>query len=261
MKTKPWIIFVLALIHILAPLGNILANSLRSGRPLPDQVNYWFSVLPKLLLLIYLFVPILAGVFILICRRWSYWGYLVCLAVLFGSNIYAYATNTTLTNFIFLCMALLVDLLIVAYFVVPSVRKVYFDPKVRWWETAMRYIYTPDVIINGQAPGKMNNISDGGLFVQTAKTLTESDKIQVQWNDEGEQFDFHGRVVYINPKNGGFGVQFEHTPESEKSIKKLTQRLHKKGLVIPDRLPGPADSFTVWLKKLVTRGEGLFPKA
>lgn len=260
MKTKPWTIFVLALIHILAPLGNIFANSIRAGRSITEQVNYWFNVLPTHLLLIYLFIPIAAGIFIFICRRWSYWGYLICLGVLFASNIYAFTTNTSLTNFLFLCGALLIDLLVVAYFVVPSVRQVYFDPKIRWWETALRYTYSPEVVVNGSIPGKINNISEGGLFIQTEHTFHEGDKVSIRWTDSGDNFETPGHVVYVNSRAHGSGVQFEHTDESQVAMKKLTKRLHKQGLVIPDRLPGPQDSFGVWLKKLFQTGDGLFPK-
>lgn len=261
MKIKPWTIIVLALIHILAPAGNLLANALRSGRTVPQQVDYWFHVLPKHLLLIYLIAPILAGIFIYICRRWSYWAYLVCLGVLFISNVFGFMTQANTLNFVFLLGALVIDLLVVAYFMVPSVRKVYFDPRVRWWETALRYVYAAPVRISNTHEGVINNISTGGLFVITQAPLKENEAVRLEWQEADQSFDVNGKVVYFSPRAQGTGIRFEHTPETEIAIKNLTQKLHQQGHVVPERLPGPEDSFGAWIKKLITRREGLFPKS
>lgn len=258
MKRKPWSIIILALIHILAPLGNLLFNAWRSGRTLSEQWFYWFHVLPKSLLVFYILIPILAGVFIYICRRWSYWAYLACLGLVFCSNVYGFTTSVNALNFAFLCVALLVDLLVVAYFVVPSVRKVYFDPRVRWWETAPRYIYSPDMTINGHK-GTMNNISVGGLFVLDSTSLQEGQDVNLEWNHEGQIIKMDGKIVYKNPKAKGYGIRFN--TDSDPQVKRLISQLHHEGKIIPDRLPGPDDGFGHWLKNLVTKREGLFPKA
>jgi hypothetical protein len=96
MKRKPWPLIIIALLHILAPFGNLVMNAMRAGRTLPDQWFYWSQILPKHLVFVYMVIPILAGIFILICRRWSYWAYLGCLAVVFISNVYSYTTHANL---------------------------------------------------------------------------------------------------------------------------------------------------------------------
>ncbi len=136
------------------------------------QVHYWFEIIPKHLLFVYVFVPIMAGVFIYICRRWSYWAYLGCLALIFLSNLYSFLTSMNLSTFLALVIVLLADLVVVAYFVVPSVQKVYFDPRMRWWEAAPRYNFDTEGFVNGQR-AFIKNLSQGGLFMTSPANFNE----------------------------------------------------------------------------------------
>ncbi|MNU02580.1 hypothetical protein D3C72_2463330 [compost metagenome] len=67
-----------------------------------------------------------------------------------------------------------------------------------------------------------------------------------------------GNVVYKTPV--GHGVRFNHTPETSSAMKRLMNRLNKKGLIVRERLPGPEDTFIAWLKKLLHNKENLFPR-
>lgn len=236
-------------------------NALRSGRSLSQQWVYWFEVLPKSLLLIYVAVPILAGVFIYICRRWSYWAYLGCLAIILISNLYSYWTNMNISTLILLLVVLIVDLLVVAYFVVPSVQKVYFDPRMRWWEAAPRYHFNHMGTVNGEK-GFIKSISQGGLFLTSAPDLREGSTVDLAWSYQGQDVSVKGEVVYKRSAGDmpGYGIKFQHAGESERHLKSLVGKLRSEGLIISERLPGPEDSFGAWLKRLVTKGEGLFPK-
>ncbi|WP_374000601.1 PilZ domain-containing protein [Bdellovibrio bacteriovorus] len=261
MKTKPWSLIILALLHILAPVGNLVLNALRSGRTLGQQWTYWFEILPKPLLLIYLVIPVLAGIFIYVCKRWSYWAYLGCLVVVLASNIYSYMTNMNLNTLLLLIVVVVVDLLVVAYFVVPSVQKVYFDPRTRWWEAAPRYHFNHMGAVNGEK-AFVKSISQGGLLLSSAPAMNENDDVVVAWDFQGQHVEVKGKVVYKlqHGEIPQYGVRFDHGEESDRQVKELILRLHNEGLIVTERLPGPEDGFGMWLKKLVTRGEGLFPK-
>ena len=261
MKRKPWPIIVISLLHVLAPFGNIVFNSYRSGRGLVQTFQFWYYALPKALFITYVILPPLAGIFIFICRRWSYWCYVVCLTFIFFSNVYGFWTNMNLLNFITLSIVMLVDILAVGYFVAPSVRQVYFDPRMRWWETAPRY--------NFDIPGNMSgeesfikNVSEGGALVESTHTYPQSHPVELSWDYKGEAFKMPGKVVYQKPVGSKFGsgVRFDHDANSQKRMKTLIKGLHKEGKMIRDRVPGPEDSFFAWLKKLIQNKEGLFPK-
>lgn len=261
MKRKPWSLIILALLHILAPIGNFFINAIYSGRGIEGQWNFWFHALPKEFLLLYVALPMLAGVFIFICKQWSYWAYLVCLAALLVSNAFSYWTQQNLAALAMLITLLVIDLIVVAYFVVPSVQRLYFDPRLRWWEAAPRYNFGQKGMLNGHNV-HIKNMSFGGLFMSSDTLFKEGDVVEGEWTYEDQTYQAKGQVVYKMPgKDGpGYGVKFEHTPESEKALKKLNTRLHSQGLIVKERLPGPDDAFLPWLKKLVTTGQGLIPK-
>lgn len=261
MKTKPWSLIILALLHVLAPIGNLFVNAFRSNRTLGQQWQYWFEILPKYFLLIYIVVPILAGIFIYVCRRWSYWAYLCCVGIIFISNIYAYWTLMQWQTLITLMLILSIDIVIVAYFIVPSVQSVYMNPRVRWWEALPRYNFNQEGFANGEKV-TVKVLSQGGLFMTSSPSLKTDDKVECSWNFEGTNCKVSGIVIYQSNggEHSGSGVRFEHTPETQKQMKLITEKLQERGMVVAERLPGPEDSFLAWFKKLLTSGEGLFPK-
>lgn len=236
-------------------------NSYRSGRSFESTWSFWLHILPKPLFFSYVILPPIAGVFIYICRRWSYWSYAACLGLIFLGNVYGFWTNVNWVNFVTLLLVLMVDLLAVAYFFAPSVRQVYFDPRMRWWETAPRYIFNNQSFIDGQ-PSFIKNISEGGAFVETDSPYAEGQTLDLAWSYEGESFAIPAKLVYQKKQslNFGCGLRFDHTPLTQKTMSRLILRLHKDGKMIRDRIPGPEDSFWVWLRKLVINREGLFPK-
>lgn len=261
MKRKPWPIIVLSLLHILAPVGNIIFNSYRAGRSFSQTWEFWFYSFPKPLFIAYIVLPPIAGIFIFICKRWSYWCYVGCLFLIFLANAYGFWTSMNWMNFLTLFAVLVVDILAVAYFVVPSVRKVYFDPRLRWWETAPRYLFNQQGVMYSM-PGLIRNVSEGGAMFETNTAYAEGQEVELKWNYEGEEYSVPGKVVYKKTMGTGFccGVRFDHTPMTLKAMKGLVLKLHKQGKMIRDRLPGPEDSFGAWLKKLVSTRQGLFPK-
>jgi PilZ domain. len=261
MKIKPWPLVVLALLHILAPIGNLVLNAIRSNRTLLEQWNYWFHVLPPQFMFLYVIVPILAGIFIYICRRWSYGAYLSCIVILFCSNLYSLSTSLNWTTAGLVVAILVIDLLVVAYFFVPSVQKIYMDPRLRWWEAAPRYHFNNEGFINERSV-LITNLSDGGLFVFPSFVMEEGDKVNVSWTYEGTKVAVAGEVVYKapRPEGTGYGIKFAHTPESEKGVNVAIKSLHRDGKIVRERLPGPEDSFIAWLKKLIKNRDGLFPK-
>lgn len=257
MIRKPWAIIILSALHILAPLGNLFINAYRANRTLIANWNYWYYTLPKSLFIAYVVLPPVAGIMIFICRRWSYWVYLFCLTWIFAANVYGFWTNRSLMSLLFLLGILLVDFLAVAYFMVPSVRTVYFDPKARWWETAPRFNFDLKTLIDNQE-GLIRNVSVGGIFIEAWDGLQQGQDIQVEWTYNNVSFKIPGRIVYKN--NKGYGVQFLHSRDTQKQIKMFIRLLEKQGVPVAIRRVGHEDGFFAWLKRLVTKGEGLFPK-
>ncbi|MFP5519801.1 MAG: PilZ domain-containing protein [Bdellovibrionia bacterium] len=258
MKIKPWPIIILAVLHILAPIGNFVFNAFRLNHSFAQQWNYWFEIYPKPLLAVSLLTPIIAGIAIYICRKWSYYLYLVCLSIIFFVNLYAFSTSFNVQTLLALILVTAIDLVAVAYFVLPSVKKIYLDPRMRWWEAMPRYHFDEKGTINN-IEATFVNISQGGLLARSSSRFTDNSHVEVRWANSPT---LKAHIVYQGIIHGheSIGVKFEHTPESEKYIKQLIRQLEQNGKILKERLPGPEDSFGAWLKKLLTRGEGLIPK-
>ncbi|RYE67040.1 MAG: PilZ domain-containing protein, partial [Oxalobacteraceae bacterium] len=164
--------------------------------------------------------------------------------------------DMNMTNLMMLLGILLLDVLAVAYFVVPSVRTVYFDPKSRWWESAPRFNFNLETTLSGQN-GLMRNVSNGGLFVESWDGFQTGQELEVHWTYAGTDYHLPAVVVFKNTK--GYGLQFRHNPNSEKLIRKFIKNLEAAGVPVANR-GGANDSFIDWTRNLLTKGEGLFPK-
>lgn len=262
MKRRPWPLIILALLHVFAPVGNLFMNSFRHNIPMAQLWNLWWAYLPKMVVSTYVFVPIVAGVLIYICKRWSFYAYLACLALIFAVSLYGFSTDVNLLNFIYLVAVLVVDFFLVAYFMVPAVRQVYMDPRLRWWESAHRYRADLEAEVAGQGIGQIVNISEGGLFYKTAVQLQDDAAVEIKFTYNNSNYLVSGIVVHHRMMGDhGYGIQFQHTHESLKLIKKLIRELDEDGRMLTDRLPGEEDSFMAWLRGVFTSGKGLVPKA
>ena len=172
-------------------------------------------------------------------------------------NIYFWY-DTRNSQMIFpLILAYLVNILVVGFFMRGSVRKIYFDPRIRWWETQPRFYadIAAEVFLSTQKmAGQVVNISGSGLFFLSNEDLKEGDEIQIQFRDSGREINLDGQVVYIRKdKQHGFGVKFTNYKNSKKALSELLRKLRNSGAIIESRLPGPEDSFVYWLRTNLQR--------
>lgn len=217
--------------------------------------------LPKLIVASYIVVPVVAGIMIYICKRWSFYGYLACLAVAFLVSLYGFSTDVSLLNFVYLVGVLLVDFVLVAYFMVPAVRQIYLDPRLRWWESAPRYRADFEAEVVGNGLGQVVNISEGGLFFKSAAELADHAVIDIKFSYQSQSYLVKGVVVHHrNMGVHGYGIQFKHSIESAKAVKHLVSMMEDDGRRLHDRDPGEEDSFMRWLRELVSTGSGFIPK-
>ncbi len=260
MKRKPWILIVLALVHILAPVGSFIFNAVSSGRTFSEQWIYWTKVLPWPLMIIYVGLPVLAGLCIYICKKWSYYIYLACIATILVSNIFSFITHMNYLNLFLLLVVLLIDIFVVGYFMVPSVRKIYMDPRMRWWESKPRYFYDMTAQIDGSSV-QITNISAGGLLFNSNYEFEVGKDFELQWTDNGVNYKVIGEVVYRVEKMSKIhnGLKFRDNETDKLKLKGLIDGLQRDGKIISDRLPTKEDGFVPWLKKVMTSGKGLVP--
>ncbi len=254
MKQRPWPILILALFHILAPLGNILVNAWLAKISFTYYLHALMAPENRATLLIFTVVPLLGAFLIYICRKWSYVAYIALMTIPFGYSLMSYMEKSTVPMMLALIVFYVVNMLVIGYFLLPAVRRLYFDPRLRWWETKPRYKadFQSQVEYAGQQHWvEIMNISEGGAFLETTSDFPEGTLLKIFFKDSHGVVNLNGEIVYKRQQAPiGYGFKFDKAASKQPRLKELIRKLESEGALIQGRLPGPEDSFGGWLKSL-----------
>lgn len=263
MKRRPWPLIILAVLHILSPFGNKILSAYVSHVSLSDYMKIWWLKASPEVMLTSLVLPMVAGVLILICRRWSFILYLALMATILILSIKASLTYGNSLAYLTVAGMTILDLLVVCYFMIPVVRSIYFDPRMRWWETAPRFRLEAPVryLANGtEWQGTSANFSETGLFIISENLPADGSVIEIELVYKDVPLKTTGTVIHHGQMNKlGFGVQFASVGPHRKQTQLLHNLLMSEQAQLKDRMPGPEDSFVSWLKTLLATGRGLIP--
>lgn len=263
MKRRPWILIVLAILHAVAPFFNLISDALWAGFPVFYYIELFFQPHNFQKHWFHFFAPMMAGLMIYICRKWSLLTYVTIMVSLAFVSYNSYATRWDLFNPTPLIVAYTLNIGFVIYFLLPAVRSVYLDPRLRWWETSPRYQTDIHCVFSAGdflGSGNIGNFSQSGLFLKSEKIPADHAMIKIEFTYDGLPCQFQGQVIHhAKLISKGFGVQFTHSPPSKKTAKALADRLQLKGLLMPGRTFTAEDTFRWWLRQLVRTGQGLMP--
>jgi len=268
MDYRPWFIIFLAVFVALSPVQNILMFSIAYDQNVIEYIAdvYQFQTGPQLAS--FYLLPLVAGYSIYAVKNWSF-PVFVATFTFYMYQTYMTGTFPAVFNDLSLMTAvLLMNLILIAYFLLPTVRAAYFDSSVRWWEAKYRYKIEMDaeVTSNGkQVRGKISDISEGGIFVTTDGPIDVSPELHIKINYLTLNFQMQGKIVRekkneANESEYGYGIEFCEIPrENQKRLNKLIQALEL--LEIPRR-PKRRDwesDLLGWVLRLVTSGRGITP--
>ncbi len=263
MKARPWPIVTLGVIHILHPLLTFIFMGIALGDGFSqifnqssgawDNIRFWF-LFP------------LAGLAIIAMRPWSYVVLFAVWAESFVYNFKAWQAHPELLSIEILILNYLVSLFIIIYFLVPNVRAVYFNPRVRWWEQKPRFLF--DIPCSVQADdktyaGMILDLSVGGAFCALQKQYPLGTELMVKFEINQEPMRLKGKIVHERPEGEmfGYGVQFlDFDKKVQEKLQAFVKGLASQGV---GTRPNPSElqkSFFQWAKTLVTSGKGLLPQ-
>ncbi len=266
MKRKPWPLIILALLHLFAPVGNIIANSIFANVSIAIYIRALFHPDELVRTFIFLCIPILGGVLIYICKKWSYYLYLMLMIFPFLYSYMSWQSQPTVELGVYLIAFYLINLLVVGYFILPQVRQVYFDPRLRWWETKPRFKAEFETLftwVDQKATGEIKNLSEGGLFIETDLKMNAQSRIDIDFKYKEKDYNLKGEIVYGRSSGGrqGYGISLLDNETSNDSVKELIHLLSEQGALITSRSPTEEDTFTYWVKRLLTQKKGWVPEA
>jgi hypothetical protein len=159
-----------------------------------------------------------------------------------------------------LLITTIINVGLVSYFLLPAVRIVYFNKRLRWWETKPRYeidMQATLIIDNHQISCTILNISEGGALVKNINPLQMGFDACLRFSFFDQTVNVPARVVYS--QNGSMGFQFLHNNETEKKVKKIIRKLRLSGVNTRERPDKWTKGFQKWAVVLLTTGKGLLP--
>lgn len=265
MRTRPWPLVLLAIAQILSPIFTVLFNAWALDVQPHHVITWIFQRSPIEIFETVALMPI-AGIAIYRMRRGSYLIFFAALTWSLISNLkqWKYASNT-LSMPAILSMYL-TQLALAAYFLMPSVRKTYFDPRVRWWESKPRYeLNAPAVVAVKEDRGdaQIMNVSEGGAFISSTRQWDTGQAVELTFWILSQEFKITGHLVHsraLSPERNCYGIEFDHTPESRKRFRGVARGLEELGF--QDRTPSTSvlAEFSTWITRLIKTGKGWVPE-
>jgi hypothetical protein len=267
MKSRPWPLVILAVLQLFSPIATVFFNAFAFGVK-PTYVIQWILEKPPLQVFEALFLMPIAGIAIYQMKRWGYFVFFTAMVWGLVSNLRAIgnAQGAFSPGIVIVLFAL--PMCLALYFLLPSVRRTYFDPSVRWWEAARRFLLEVPLVAktaNGALQAKIQNISEGGVAFVAEDSKIDGLELDLSFQVSGVSFAVRGQVMYSIAQAGGtraYGVRFLHTPETKKQFSRLMKGLELIGVVHRDQEGSMPWYLAVmeWAATLVTTGKGLVPE-
>lgn len=260
MRVRPWPIIIIALIHIFAPIFNIYYSAQLNNVGFLDYLEYLFLNKHILVNIFWILCPFVTGLSIFKFRKWSYFLLLAFTTVTSILFIEEWMTSPKLPLHTFIILES-VNLVIFAYFLMPSVRNVYLKPSLRWWEQKPRYLVDIPILIETKtstSTGIIRNISEGGAMIETALDFSRGDIFVLSFDLFQKKFSMETQVVFKGLE--GFGTFFTNVKPSQNDLNKAIDQMGVQGYPLRTEKPSLKESFKFWIKDAV-RGRGFFPRA
>lgn len=171
MNRRPWPVIVLAILQLFAPIvGLLITAALEGVEPLRFTKSFIYAKSWWELSIIFALLPI-AGISIYLMKKWSYPVFLVVMiwTIYQNTKIWFSYYQQTMSIWIFVGIMFL-NILAVTYYLLPAVRSIYFNNRIRWWESKPRFkVEIPGVIDykNLTHPCLIRDISIGGAFIES----------------------------------------------------------------------------------------------
>jgi len=258
MRQKPWPVIILAMFYFLSPVATVFFSAYSEKVSALAYMQSMFQTGTLTDWILVFGVTPLAGFCIWICRKWSYFLYLLLLTFLVLHNFSEWQQHRDTLTFAGILAMNLFNLVIVSYFLVPQVRTTYWDRRVRWWESKPRFNITEACRISnstGKHAGQITNISEGGAFIICKDPLNIGDNVRLRTKVLGQPIIATGQIVHQFRGSSGFGICFAHNDATARRLQSVTKGLAAQAAGNQSRLHG----LIQWGKTLFRTGKGLFP--
>ena len=264
MRQKPWPIVLLALLHVLMPLFNAMIAARLSGLPLFQYVSLFLKTQSFTQIATHFLLLPIAGWAIFAFRSWSYPVYLAAMAWASYDTLWNFHSLPHLTNFGSFLIPIAVNLVLISYFLFPSVRELYFNKSLRWWESQERLPFKLACVLETSSkkiPAEIQNISEGGCFLRIAEPISQGDgAFRIFFSFDEHDFELPSTLMHLHGMEVGAGFRFVLNRWQMRQTRRLVRTLKREGVKALNRVPLDGRSFMKWVKRLLKTGRGIFPE-
>lgn len=221
MKNKPWLIYLITIGLILVPFV-FLANVWVKSDSLKAQIS-------PVSILLFASLSLVSFVTALGVWRVKLWGF-YSLVILGGATTVLDLYTWNLQNFTFNWWIVLDLSAVVAglsLIVQENVRKPYFNPKIKWWETAERIrVDVPATVYTEDKESKVLilDVSQSGCFSDFELPLQVGQSVKIDIHHKSIKFQSEAIVARKSDNPRGYGLKFTNTNRDNK--KQMNKIIH-----------------------------------
>ncbi len=220
MKNRPLFFVILAVFHLIEPLIKLLVFRLKTGFGYEIIMSNIMQMGGTLALFEFWFLFPIAGVALMGVKRWSY-------PIFVGVQAYSLYGHLSYTSYswpyvdkyphLFSLVILALNAGLILYFLLPDVRRPFFDKDLRWWEHRVRYPARLAMAFSKGDPNKLMsaqflNLSLSGAFMKYSHfDLVAGELIRIHLSAYGENLSIEAQVVSRHHCDGEAGVGLKFT--------------------------------------------------
>lgn len=255
MQRRPWPLVFLALLQILGPLGSIFVSAYVNKVGFLEMASaIWRFSRPWDLVEFYA-LPLAQGICIFTAKRFGYYTILLLATLSIYLNIQEWRMASDVISLPILLGVTGTNVALILYLLLPSVRVIFMNPRLRWWETPPRYL----VSMKGQVskedghakPATISDLSVGGAGILVESELyRQGDAILLTFEHDSATILMRALAVYGRPDaNGGYryGLEWQRgAAEDERRTMKLLDELEEKKTPVLRTPPKWKEDLTAW---------------
>ncbi|MBC7385107.1 MAG: PilZ domain-containing protein [Cryobacterium sp.] len=257
MQRRPWPLVILALLQILGPFGSIFLSARVNHVTTFEMASAIWRFSRPIDLMVFYGLPIFSGLLIFFAKRFGYFIVIGLSLVSIYLNISEWRLASDVISIPMLMGVTATNLALIGYLLLPNVRAVFMNSRLRWWENAPRYT----VSMRGQlskteghaTPCEIVDLAVGGAGLKTdSAPVVNGDSVLLTFDYEEHVVLMRGIAVYGRPDGTGhrYGLEWQRGSEmDERRFMALLVDLEEKRTPITRTPPKWKEDLKAWASR------------
>lgn len=237
MQRRPWPLVFLALFQLIGPVGSIFISAYVNKIGFLEMADAIWRYSRSWDLFEFYVLPIAQGAFIFYAKRFGYFAVLALAAFSIYLNIQQWRVASNLISLPIILAVTGTNLALIGYLLLPKVRAVFMNPRLRWWETSPRYLVSMKAQVSKESghakPATIVDLSIGGAGIHVESDLyQQGEKVLLLFEHDSTTILMRAFVVYgTTDAKGGhrYGLVWRRgSTEDERRTMDLLEELEEK---------------------------------